>query len=420
MSVDLRNYVQVNINYHEAKPLNRTRDTAVLFTVNTAADAPQARLNTHTPKGGSKAVNYFVSVADYQYAIAQYNATIDPEAPDAETPIDENVLLKYVKCFFNNGGVKLRIIGGFEENTSAGAPALDDQIQAWILAQCVALEAEYIVITSDCSEANLEAVARSSASINVIPNGINSANTVEALTGYKEKMFIASTNNSSLEIESPDQIPNFVIKFGPAGIEMACAAYLTQVNINDSRTIQDYCYTIEDVSMFTGAVQDNNDTVVELAGKYFNVDTTLVNNVRNVTGDTICGFDLMNYYVRIILTQTLTNRIINTLVTKIKFDRSGINKVVNAITQELNLYKSSGYLSSEFIWTDDDLYYSFNGQDYLVCARNTPLKMGYKFIILPISSLTQEQKDSHVFPPVYVLIADSMSIRQIVINGDAY
>ena len=29
MSVDLRNYVQVNINYNEVKPLNRTRDTAV-------------------------------------------------------------------------------------------------------------------------------------------------------------------------------------------------------------------------------------------------------------------------------------------------------------------------------------------------------------------------------------------------------
>ena len=82
--------------------------------------------------------------------------------------------------------------------------------------------------------------------------------------------------------------------------------------------------------------------------------------------------------------------------------------------------KTNGYLNSEFIWTQDDLYYSFNGVDYLVCARNTPFKMGYKFIILPISSLTEEQRDSHVFPPVYVVIADSMSVRQIVINGDAY
>ena len=233
-------------------------------------------------------------------------------------------------------------------------------------------------------------------------------------------MFISSTNDSALVISSPSAIPNFVVKFGPAGIEMAAAAYLTQVNIADSRTIQDYCYTIEDVSMFTGAVQDNNDTLIALTGKNFNVDTTLVNNTRNVMGDTVSGYDMMNYFVRIILTQTLTDRIINTLVTKIKFDRSGINKVINAITQELNIYKSNGYLNSEFIWTDDDLYYSFNGRDYLVCSRNTPFKMGYKFIILPISSLTQEQKDSHVFPPVYVVIADSMSVRQIVINGDAY
>ena len=62
----------------------------------------------------------------------------------------------------------------------------------------------------------------------------------------------------------------------------------------------------------------------------------------------------------------------------------------------------------------------FNNVDYLVCRRNTPLPNGYKFTILPLSSLSTAQKQSHAFPPIYVLISDSISIRQIVISGDIY
>lgn len=421
MSVDLRNYVQVNINYNEVKPLNRTRDTAVLFTVNTNANAPQGRLNSHIPENGSEAVDYFTSLADYLYAIEKYNENLEEEEQPIVDTDQDPILYNYVRCFFANGGVKLKIVGGFELTpVQEDVPSEDEQKIAWILTECVKLKAEQIVITSDAGEAIMEKVARQNVTINVIGNGINTSTSIAALSGYKEKMFISSTTNPSLEITSPDKIPNFVIKFGPAGIEMTVAAYLTQVNITDPRTIQDYCYTIEDVSMFEGAVQDNNDTFVALTNKKFNVNTTLVNNVRNVMGDTISGYDMMNYFIRIILTQTLTDRIVNVLATKIKFDRSGINKVINAITQELNIYKVNGYLNSEFIWTDDDLFYSFNGMDYLVCSRNTPFKMGYKFIVLPINALTTEQRDSHVFPPVYVVIADSMSVRQIVINGDAF
>ena len=408
MSVDLRNYVQVNINYHQAKPLNRTRDTVVLFTLASGTGAPGDKLNTHVPKGAEDSVDYFDSLADYDYAVDTYNAA------HTDAPIDKDILRKHAQCYFANGGIKLKIVGGY-----SGEDAVDDKA-AWIFSQCEALPYEDIIITSDQDEAVLEATARLSGSTSIVPDPVSGSSSVSTLTGYKEKMFIASTSDKTLTIDSPENIPNFVIKFGPSGIEMAAAAYLAQVSINQSKTIADYCYTIENVSMFNGAVVDNNSDVVTLANKDFNVDTTLVNNHRNVYGNTVSGADMMNYYIRIILTQTLTDRILNVLVSKIKLDRSGINKVANAIAQELNIYKSNGYLDTEAIWNEEDLYYSFNGVDYLVCSRNTPLKMGYKFTILPVGSLTQEQRDAHAFPPVYVLIADSNSIRRIVVNGDAF
>lgn len=414
MSVDLRNYVQVNINYHQAKPLNRTRDTVVLFTLASGNGAPGDKLNSHTPDGAEDPVDYYVSLADYDYAVDTYNAA----QQQAQDKIDKSLLRKHVQCYFANGGIKLKIVGGFISNPSSEDPTGD--MAAWIFSQCEALPYEDIIITSDQDEDVLEAAARLTGSTSIVPDPVSDSSSVTTLTGYKEKMFIASTLDKTLTIDSPEKIPNFVIKFGPSGIEMAAAAYLAQVSISQSRTIADYCYTIENVSMFDGAVVDNNSDVVTLANKDFNVDTTLVNNHRNVYGNTVSGADMMNYYIRIILTQTLTDRILNVLVSKIKLDRSGINKVANAIAQELNIYKSNGYLDTEAIWNGEDLYYSFNGVDYLVCSRNTPLKMGYKFTILPVGSLTQEQRDAHAFPPVYVLIADSNSIRRIVVNGDAF
>lgn len=419
MSVDLRNYVQVNINYHESKPLNRSRDTVVLFTVNTDDSAPQGRLNTHVPSGASEPVDYYTSLADYLGAIKAWN---DDESHSKAQIVDNKtnpVLYNFVKCYFANGGVKLRVVGT-DSIPAKGKTPTDSEIAAWIEEQMADLPAEDIVITSDCDIDVLLEVASSSGTTNTVANPITDRNSVETFSGYKEKMFISSTFDIKETISNPELYPNFVVKYGGKGIEMAAAAYLSKMSINDPASISDYCYTIEDVSMFPGSVIDDNDDMVAITGKDFNIDTTLVNNTRNVTGNTVSGYDMMNYYMRIVLTQTLTDAIVNVLVTKIKFDRSGINRVANAITQELNVYKSNGYLNSEAVWDRDDLYYSYNGEDYLVCARNTPLKMGYKFSILPISALTQEQRDAHAFPPVYVLIADAVSIRTIVINGDAY
>ena len=163
MSVDLRNYVQVNINYHETKPLNRTRDTAILINVNGLNDKndPAGRLNTHISKSTGKEVDYYVSLEDYKYAIDEYNKTVvifgdyyklrdsgtcavwydsnwrrvpnedshltgknlgkidSDELPDQSTVHTDIIidteedpkLYNYVKCFFSNGGIKLKIIG---------------------------------------------------------------------------------------------------------------------------------------------------------------------------------------------------------------------------------------------------------------------------------------------------------------------
>ena len=56
----------------------------------------------------------------------------------------------------------------------------------------------------------------------------------------------------------------------------------------------------------------------------------------------------------------------------------------------------------------------------MICAKNTPLVKGYKCVILPLTSLNNAQREAHVLPPVYLLLADQTGIRVIVINGDVF
>ena len=404
--IDLRNFVQVNLKYFLAKPLNRTRDTVALLVTDQS-------ISNHLD-------GKYASLAEYEAAISTYNAQsgVTPIVDDAEHP----KLYNYLKCFFNNGGMKVHIVGGY----TTPVAETDPDIPTWLYTKAKELPYQEIVITSDADEADMRAAQQMHDLTDVVENPLSGVTAVETLSGYKEKLFISSTDNSGLILNPTAKgYDNYIIKFGPKGIEMAAAAYFTQVNVMNSKSISDYCFTPEDVSMFTdeeeiSPIVDDNTTSITLANKNFNMNISLVNANRNIYGNTISGLDAMNYFMRIVLTQTLSERIVSVLATKIKYDKSGVNKIINAMTQELNIYKNNGFLSVDDIWTEDDLYFTFNGVDYLVCKRNTPLTSGYKFTILPLSALTAEQKQAHACPPIYVLISDSISIRHILISGDIY
>lgn len=327
------------------------------------------------------------------------------------------------------------------------------------------LDYKHVLIVSDADEQDLRRAASSGGSVTVVPDPLTGDDTVPAFEGLNEKFFISSTTDRSgklfdslseaetfaantyyklnqatgqyevLAVQPEDWDSDFssyykvaetslnpyVIKVGAKGVEMLAAAYLSKVKISDSGTIQDYAFTIEDMGQFpASSIISDNDIGTQLINSHFNFDTKLVNAVRNYPGDTVTGLDMMNYYIKILLTQDLTEAVMNLLASKIRFNQAGINRLSNAISQAMNAYISNGYLNTDYIWTGDDLVYNFNGVDYLICARNTPLVKGYKCVILPLTSLTPAQKEAHVLPPVYMLFADQTGIRAVVINGDIY
>lgn len=434
MSLDLRNFVNININYNAANISSVVSGIVTLITKSTAYSA-----DPYKDSEGNRLV--FYSEADYLKAKDEKNIT-------------DNSLDIYVKAFFDNKGKGLQIVGGF----------VSGNIADFIVNVMKGLNYRHVIIVSDADEADLRSAAQQSAQTQVVPNAIENETTVNTFSGLNEKYFISSTRDLSgklfdrntdstfaintfysynstsgqyvLLAEQPDDWAsnygnyfqegsmdedNYLIKVGDKGIEMLAAAYLSQVRLNDANTINDYAFTIENIKAFTNAsLISDNDTGVRLVKAHFNFDTNLVNATRNYPGDTVTGIDMMNYYLKILVVQDLSEAVMNLLASKIKFNQAGINRLTNIISQVMNTYISNGYLNTEAIWTDEDLYYSFNGRNYLVCARNTPLVRGYKCSILPLSSLTDEQKEAHVLPPVYLLLADQTGIRAVVINGDVF
>lgn len=450
MSLDLRNFVQVNINYNAVNISSVEKGIVTLITQNlNYSTDPFVEENVH---------KVFYSFDQYNEFKEEHSITAD----DVDL---------YVKAFFANKGKALQIVGG-----RINSP--QEAVQTFIVRVLASLDYKHVIIVSDADEEDFRKAAETAlgGSVPTQLNPITGKSSVKRYDGINEKVFVCSTTDDSGELynkvtvvwdasasaavpvfeankyysltdgkyvlltsqpagwptssSSPSYIcyevastnlQNYAMKVGEKGIEMLAAAYLSQANPSDANTINDYAFTIESLSdLSSSSLVKDNAIGTNLINKNFNFDTYLVNEIRNYPGNLIKGQDLMNYYVRILVVQDLTEAIMNLLASKIKFNQAGLNRLNNTISQVMNRYVDNGYLNTDYIWTKDNLYYTYNGTDYLVCGRNTPLVKGYKSVILPLTALTDEQKEAHVLPPVYMLLATSKGIRMVVIRGDLY
>ena len=211
-----------------------------------------------------------------------------------------------------------------------------------------------------------------------------------------------------------DAVANFGVKYSTVlGAEMTIAAYLSRVNVYRTNTVADYMFTQE--ALTDEKVDDT--TFGSILDENMNVDVYLAGAVRNMGGNLKNGADLINSYVKIILHQTLTERLLDLLTTKIKGAR-GLAQIYATVAQELEAYRSCGYLTTDKVWTDEDLTTTYNGQTYTIITKGTPLLLGYSIKILPLSSLTLVDKTERKTPPIYIIIADQYGIRKITINGE--
>lgn len=227
---------------------------------------------------------------------------------------------------------------------------------------------------------------------------------VSSGSGIQQKIFVAGTDLTK------SATGNLIICDNDC-VEGAVCAYLTNIDISIADSVKDAAFTAvkgfstTDIQQYvaTSYQESNGVTVVAyLAGDY-----------RILGGDDGAQQSIVNQFMQIVLTEELTNQLLNLLTSKIRLDSNGIASVKAACSRVLNKFVTNGYISTEKAWNNSDLYID----DELVAAENTPLIDGYKIHVGPI---TEDNITKHQMPPVYILYGDQVGVRKIVVKGEVF
>ena len=369
--IDVRRFVDINIKQHAETQISGTRDVLVLYT----HEGVEGKIsgNTVTTIGTDEILTSFAAA----------NAIYRPNTfPDTNA---------YLSMYFQNSGAKVVVIEGVDY-TDLTAEMISSLPNEFILIGLCAAAAN-----AELAYAKLKTIA-------------TARETDTNVYGVNEKIIFGRTT----DVDDTSSIMNFASKYSTVyGAEMTMAAYLSGINVYGVSTVNDYMYTAEDIKeeVLTDAIYE------QLTLNNINVDTFFAGNVRNLGGNLKNGADMTNSYVRIILHQTLTERLLELLVTKIK-NLDGVGKIYATLSKELENYRSCGYLSTDKIWTDKTLTVLVNGKQYTIIEEGTPLTNGYVIQVLPMSALTDADKAARKAPPIYVIVADQYGIRTITVNGE--
>lgn len=361
MEVNLQNFIDINIQRHYTINETGIRDTVVIFTATGNSEQP-------------------VEIKSLAEAYAKYE--------------DGTTIRQYLDVYFNNGGIKAIIYEG-NGLTNLNKDTFRVKIKA--------LPDEYICIVFDNVDyALVKYVAEDFL--------LDKSDDDKASYGIKEKLFFARIT----DVNNTDNIKNFIVKYSNVvGAEMTIPAYLNKIRIYASNSVYDYAFTQENLQ-----VENINDAAFkDILTNNMNVNIDLANVSRVCGGNCKNGDEITNNFVRIVLCQTLTNKLINVLVSKIK-NNSGLAKLYTAITQELSYYLTNGYLTTDKIWTDETVTVTENGQTYTIIEKGTALLNGFIVKILPMQSLSIDDKSMHKAPKIYLIIADQYAIRKVTLNGE--
>ena len=430
-NINIKRFVDINIVKHEVSTVNSIRDTVVLLSTEGSAIPALAGTPLASNEEPTEGVQYYTrenkpegSSAGYlndgTYVYTLVDEVPSTHAANTYFPLtnvgsnakedtiysslsqfvkDVNVSLypltyEYVKMFFDNNGNKVRVIYNITADT------IESTINNLPYVQIV------IAYTGEYNQIKIAAQNRQSLSG---VGDVNFSHNNTGTYGINQKILLGRTT----EIDT-DSVALFGVKLSSqVGAEMTIAAYLSNIAIYTSNSVHDYNFTPENII----PEENDDETLGEVMDNNMNVDMYLANDILNLGGNLKNGSDLVNSFMLIVLHQTLTDRVLNLLKTKIKGE-SGLAAIRTVMSEELSRYVDNGYLTTDEIWSDNDLTVSYNGQTYTIISKDTPLTLGYYITILPLAALTSDDKLERKTPPIYVVISDQYGIRKITVNGE--
>lgn len=313
----------------------------------------------------------------------------------------------YAKMFFQNGGKRIK----FVPITKTDAQSIVDEVKTLddnlIYFSVIGANGGIDLATAKDVAKKLDEAYSSKKKDAVVK---------DAPVGIHRKILIAGISDTAGIDDELKNIHSLAVKYSNVtsvkGAEATIGAYLSKIKVYATNSVHDYCYTSENID---GSDVDDN-TYDTLNDKNINFDYKIAGSVRNIGGNLTDGKSLINEFMLIVLQQTVTERLLALLGTKLK-GSTAIARIRSTISDELNYYVKNGYLALDKVWTDDDWDIPYNSSTYTIIESNTPLTTGYLVEILPLASISDEDRKDHRCPPIYIVLADSWGIRKVSLTG---
>lgn len=371
MAIDIKNFVDINI-----KPLERVGESGSRPEV-LVVGAP----SEFTESGYIRSCN-----SDYTKFYSDVLQTVEIKDEMSEE------YKSYAKIFFANGGIALRFTGKkYEEITDV--KARKDYINNVIIV-------DYNKDPKERLSGETESNSEDDTQENIYQKILIRRD------GYEE--------GKPIEAQEIDpKHPFTAVKISRTiGAEMTIAAYLSKMQVYEAGSVADYDFTQEyelkeDLS---GGLDYESEKSLEKIP--FNYEMQIGGRYLNIGGNTLDGESLVEKYVTIILTQTVTEKVFNVLSAKLK-GQSGIATIRTAIAAELNKYVGSGFLVTNKVWTSPDLVVANgvrSGETEVVIRKNTPLSAGY---YIHMFKLDETGRKAYAF----IILPTAKGIRYVKIDG---
>lgn len=418
--IDIRNFVNVNIERLRMSQENGTRPEVLLFLGDTSIPLPNGISSdvALTYCGmASKEDETYKPIATFVGASSDFKRFYLTESVYVE--VDEDKLLgnktlyDYAKTFFENGGVRLTIVSGKVEGLTK------DTIKK-VIGQTPIIFAE-LGFDNEKDNTNESPLAK----IAKLLNGKDSEGKTNenAVKGVYQKIFayredIVDGDITPATIADDESSPFIVRKIsGKVGAEMAICAYLSKISVYENGSIADYDFT-EEYGIeedLAPRIAENGNEDKSLANITYNFEMKVSGRYINIGGNAIDGEDLVEQFVIIILQQTVSVQVMNALTAKL-IGQKGTNALYSAVSAELYRYVNSGFLVTDRVWTRPTLSMpnlaDTNLTPETVIEKNTPLLSGFA---IHVFSLSTDRRSAYIV----IILPTAKGIRYVQIDGKA-
>ena len=325
MSIDIRNFVNVNIDRNVQLTISGSRPEVKLFSAKTSATLIGAD-STYTTFYGE------------DYKVVTIN--------EADKP--------YAKYFFMNGGCKLTLTTDTLPTTLEGLKAISNDIV--ILASVTTPTAATLALFGQ-------------------------------LEGIHQKIFAYRVSDTKTTPTSSSFLACKYAT--TVGAEMTIAAYLSQIKFYSNGSPVDYDFTKENLVTNEDHSADFDTTEGGLINTPYNFDMKVGDNYYNVGGNTTDGNDLVEQLGLIVMQQDLSTAVFKTLSTKVSGQkgiaaiRTSISEVLNNFVDSGFLITNQVWTANDLVLANKAD--TSKGKETVI-TKNTPISNGFYIHMFKISS----------------------------------